>query len=149
MPFKCILFWNVHWHVAKPYRRQMNSLTDRVQNWFYLHLLSSWLDLANEGCVTCMSNRSLYSQVHFGWEWVGWANGRYQSAIHMDDTLPSSLLIQTTSSFCKCHGVLGVGRKRVQKSIWDLYHLALFSNFVRETWIIKASASRYLYGHSF
>lgn len=94
----------------KPYRRQVNCPTDGIQNWFYLHLLSSWLDLANGGCMRWMSNWSLYSQVHFGWEW--WAKPKYTSAIHVDVTLHCALLTETNSSFRKAMEFWVKGEKK-------------------------------------
>lgn len=127
----------------KPYTRQVNCLTDGIQNWFYLHLLSSWLDLANGDCMRWMSNWSLYRQVHFGWEW--WPEPRHTSAIHVDVTLHSTLLMQTNSSFCKAVEFwVKVEKKKDQKSTSDCYHLALFSKLLRKTWVIKAFISRYL-----
>lgn len=95
----------------KTYRRQVNGLTDGIQNWFYLQLFTSWLDLANGGCMRWMSNWSLYSQVHFGWKW--WAEPRHTSAIHVDVTLHSILFTQTSSSFCKAMECWVWGEKKI------------------------------------
>lgn len=126
----------------KPYRRQVNCLTDGIQNWFYLHLLSSWLDLANGGCMRWISNWSLYSQVHFGWEW--WAEPRHTSPIHVDVTLHSTLLIQTNSSLCKATESWVWGRKKGSEIYFRLSSSGVVLKTIEWNWVIKPFISRYL-----
>lgn len=57
MPFKRFLKRPLT--CEKTIQKTENGLTDGVQNCFYLHSLSSWLDLADKGCMKCISNQSL------------------------------------------------------------------------------------------
>lgn len=68
----------------------MHALRDGVQNWVCLHVLSSWLDLANEDCMRCMNKLSLYSQVHLGDS--GWAKPRHTTKVPFTWMTPFLLL---------------------------------------------------------
>lgn len=139
--YKYIFFCTLCWHVKTI--QKTSELPDRwIQNWFYLHLLSSWLDLANGGCMRWISNWSLYSQVHFGWEW--WAEPRHTSPVHVDVTLHSTLLIQTNSSLCKATESWVWGRKKGSEIYFRLSSSGVVLKTIEWNWVIKPFISRYL-----
>lgn len=111
----------------KPYRKQVLGLTDGIQNWFYLHLLSSWLDLANGGCMRWMNNWSLTAKFALG-ESGGLSQGTQVPFMWMSPFILFSSHKQTLL-FCKAKEYWVWGGKKGP----EIYFRLLSSGIVLKT----------------